>query len=371
MKRIKMFMLSIFLFSFLPGIVLGQVPRVISYQGRLSDASGSPVTGTHDITFKLYTTATGGSPIWTETHTGVQIINGLYNVMLGSITPLFLSDVNFSQQYWLGVTIDTTPEMTPRYQLGASPYALNIADTIRSSTHKFLVFTDTSHGLIVFDSLGTSVVGYTYSSRPNDAGVYGFAGGGSYAQGVIGVAQGSGYGVFAAYGPTNHPSAGLANRAYAGYFDGKVVVTDTLRALHIATSDTFQYVVSCFAFQPSHSNIQYSFLGIKMTLTTSPSSNVFFNAPLPLPQGALVKKMIAYWYDDDATHDITIELYRGYYYGNTPCTTLLGSISSSGSAGAGESSVDISHTVNYNSVSPYYGYSYKILVLYPAGINTS
>ena len=122
MKKVLFFLLLLCFFN----SAIAEAPRLISYQGRLTDASGSPINGTRNITFKLYTTQTGGSPIWTETQNNVPISNGLYSVMLGSVSA-FPPSVDFSQQYWLGVTVEGTPEMTPRYQLGSSPYALNLA----------------------------------------------------------------------------------------------------------------------------------------------------------------------------------------------------------------------------------------------------
>jgi len=63
----------------------------IAYQGRLADADGNPLTGTYNMIFRLYDVASGGVPLWTEQWTGsngVQVSDGLFNVMLGSLTQL-------------------------------------------------------------------------------------------------------------------------------------------------------------------------------------------------------------------------------------------------------------------------------------------
>jgi len=119
----RYFLAAVLLFAFV-GVVAAEVPHLISFQGRLTTAGGDTVTGNHDITFKLYD-ASGLSEIWSETHHDVPIVAGLYNVMLGSETP-FPAAVDFSEQYYLGVSVDGGTEMTPRYELGASPYALNL-----------------------------------------------------------------------------------------------------------------------------------------------------------------------------------------------------------------------------------------------------
>ena len=63
----------------------------IPYQGRLADADGNPVTDTVNMVFRLYGQASGGAPLWEEQWTGsngVQVSDGLFNVMLGSLTPI-------------------------------------------------------------------------------------------------------------------------------------------------------------------------------------------------------------------------------------------------------------------------------------------
>jgi hypothetical protein len=101
--------------------------RTINYQGRLTDLSGNPVVdGTHSITVRLYDAqaAAEGASKWADTYS-VQTKNGYFSVVLGSTTA-FPGTVDFSQQYWLGLRVDTDSEMTPRQALNGVPYALNI-----------------------------------------------------------------------------------------------------------------------------------------------------------------------------------------------------------------------------------------------------
>jgi hypothetical protein len=99
------------------------VPRVIVYQGYLTSAGGTPVTGTVSLQFNLYLTSSGGAPIHSETHASVSVDNGQFNVLLGSPTPIPAS-VAFDQPYWLGIAVGAESEMTPRQVLAAAPYAL-------------------------------------------------------------------------------------------------------------------------------------------------------------------------------------------------------------------------------------------------------
>jgi hypothetical protein len=77
------------------------------------------VNASLSMTFKLYTAAEGGSALWTETRP-VQVSNGSYSVLLGTVTPL---TVAFDVPYFLGVTVGADPEMTPRQPLASAPYA--------------------------------------------------------------------------------------------------------------------------------------------------------------------------------------------------------------------------------------------------------
>lgn len=103
-------------------VVFAQVPGKLSYQAVLADGEGNPVADdNYVITFKLYTAAAAAEPVWSEAQS-VTIVNGVFNVMLGSIEVL---DIDFNRPYWLGITIGSNPELTPRTELTASPYALN------------------------------------------------------------------------------------------------------------------------------------------------------------------------------------------------------------------------------------------------------
>lgn len=101
----------------------------IPYQGRLASASGIPFTGQQSMEFRLYAVPTGGTPAWTEYWTGgnsVSVSDGLFSVLLGSLTtnPSLASVVQANTQLWLGITIGTDTEMTPRVQLGSAAYSM-------------------------------------------------------------------------------------------------------------------------------------------------------------------------------------------------------------------------------------------------------
>ena len=99
----------------------------IAYQGRLADADGNPLTDTYNMVFRLYDVASGGVFLWGEQWTGsngVQVSDGLFNVMLGSLTPIPQSVITEHESLFLGITVGTDDEMTPRVQLGSVPFAV-------------------------------------------------------------------------------------------------------------------------------------------------------------------------------------------------------------------------------------------------------
>ena len=139
----KIFHLSLLLFLFVAFVhqVQAQVDPTLSVQGILKKSNGVAVEdGAYNITFKLYTVETGGSAIWTEAQSGIEVSSGIYSATLGVITPL---NVAFNQLYYLGVTVGST-ELTPRILLTSAPYALSLI----GQTNKF-----PSAGVVKADSI--------------------------------------------------------------------------------------------------------------------------------------------------------------------------------------------------------------------------
>lgn len=108
------------------------IPRTISYQGVLTDSSGTPLSGQYKMRFSIYASESGGTSLWTEEWTGVTVSNGLFNVLLGSNEPIDLSADNqpFDAPYWLKVEVDhsgTYEPLSPRHKLASAAYALRAA----------------------------------------------------------------------------------------------------------------------------------------------------------------------------------------------------------------------------------------------------
>ena len=105
-------------------VAIGAVPPTLSYQGILTDGSGTAVTGDRSITFSLYTTGTGGTAFWSETQT-VTLVDGRLAVVLGKVNALDTS--KFTGETWIGIKVGTDLEL-PRQQFSSVAYAFQAGD---------------------------------------------------------------------------------------------------------------------------------------------------------------------------------------------------------------------------------------------------
>lgn len=112
------------------GAITNATTGMLSYQGYLTDAGGNPITGSRNITFRLYSAPTGGTALWTEAYkdaNAVPVDKGVFHVMLGSLTPI-PTTVWANATIYLSVQVGTDAEMTPREIVGAVPLAMGVPD---------------------------------------------------------------------------------------------------------------------------------------------------------------------------------------------------------------------------------------------------
>ena len=111
----------------LPVTAIGEVPHQINYQGYITDDLGNPLDGEYWFLFSIYDVPTGGTALWQE-NPHVIVTKGVYNVHLG-LNPIgnpFPDDL-FDGQRWLGVAVESDPEMVPRQLLTSTPFAKRAA----------------------------------------------------------------------------------------------------------------------------------------------------------------------------------------------------------------------------------------------------
>lgn len=117
--------------ALLAPLAVAAPPQTINYQGYLTNPGGTPVNSAVGMTFKLYNVASGGVAIYSETQLSVNVANGIFNTVIGSVTPIPLP---FDVPYWLGVQVNADLEMTPRQPLTSSPYAFRASSLDSAAT---------------------------------------------------------------------------------------------------------------------------------------------------------------------------------------------------------------------------------------------
>ena len=128
------------LLAILPATAHTAIPQKINYQGYLTDPQGTAIDGTVSIVFSIYSQASGGTALWAETQT-VTVTDGVFNADLGNTTTLNLP---FDTPYYLGTTIGSDSEMTPRQPLTSVGYAFRAkeADSVKDNAVTTTVIAD-------------------------------------------------------------------------------------------------------------------------------------------------------------------------------------------------------------------------------------
>ncbi len=114
-KRIALTIAVAFLFA-----IAIEVPGLINYQGKLTNAAGQPQQGTFNMVFSIYDTETGGSALWEETQTVTTDAQGLFNVLLGSVNPPVI--IPEGPDCYLEITVEGTT-LTPRQRIVSNGYS--------------------------------------------------------------------------------------------------------------------------------------------------------------------------------------------------------------------------------------------------------
>lgn len=88
----------------------------LTHQGRLLDAIGTPVDGTHDVEVSLFAAASGGEALGSWSLADVPFAQGYYAVQLADADALDLATAR-----WVELTIDDGVPLAPRMPLSAVP----------------------------------------------------------------------------------------------------------------------------------------------------------------------------------------------------------------------------------------------------------
>ena len=123
MKRISICLVMIMVAS----AASAAVPHVFNYQGYVSELDGTPLNGNFDLDFRIYDVSSGvNPPLWTEIHPLVNVSEGVFSVLLGSLVDLPPAVLE-EDALWVGVTVGFDTEIAPRMQVTSTPWAYRAA----------------------------------------------------------------------------------------------------------------------------------------------------------------------------------------------------------------------------------------------------
>jgi len=301
----------------LPQLGLAQPPQTISYQGVLRDVGTKKTVAddNYDLTFRLYDASTDGIYWWSETHAGVPVTDGIFNVILGSITSFISTDpkTKFEIPYWLEITVNDEPPFD-RIQLTAVPYSIaarsvqgyrnvfpsngNVGIGTTTPGAKLHIASPDIDGILlsdlISDSTRASLINWeTYGGQLNLMDKDGLT------QAVI---RGYASPITGAQATFTAGSVGIGTTAPSAELE----VVGAVKANSLTLPATMRY----------YSIPAAEFEGAPSSLGTTPyvtdkgtgSRDIDIYAPVHLPQGAIITEFSARVYDINATEDITVSL---------------------------------------------------------------
>lgn len=151
-----------------------EIPLLISYQGKVTDASGVPVPdNTYSMRFRIYNVATGGSSLWDSGTRSIAVAGGVFSVLLGE-SPQPALDLAFDEDYWMLVTFSGV-DQTPRQRLASTGYAYMASGLVPGTQ-----VNGTINGGAMLKAQNQGTTGWVYG------GVFDAAGTSTTAAGVLG-----------------------------------------------------------------------------------------------------------------------------------------------------------------------------------------
>jgi len=133
LSRTSFLMVAAFMCLFAAEAV-ADVPRIISYQGRLLSTSGTPYDGSKLVKFTIYDGASAA--VWNSGFISVTFNNGLCAVKLGESPQPALPTSNWTSDtgLTLGITVDVDPEIAPRTRFTTVGYAMHAKNSETASS---------------------------------------------------------------------------------------------------------------------------------------------------------------------------------------------------------------------------------------------
>ena len=100
------------------------------FQGFLSAPDGTPANGEHDILVAIYDGSTDGYLVWSQSQT-TTVVEGFIHILVGGDANPLDQSIFTGVPLWLGITIDSGAELSPRTPISSVPYSVSSANSKR------------------------------------------------------------------------------------------------------------------------------------------------------------------------------------------------------------------------------------------------
>ncbi|KKR27331.1 MAG: hypothetical protein UT57_C0009G0001 [Microgenomates group bacterium GW2011_GWC1_39_7] len=146
-------------------------PRILSFQGRLTDQNDNPITTATDLRFQVYddsSTTGSGNLLWQEVIEVSPDQDGIFSELLGNGStctgqPLTVQQTRCAipssvftdnSALYLGISVENTAELTPRQRLATVAYAANSESLQGMLPITDAAVTDNVNTILALDSSG-------------------------------------------------------------------------------------------------------------------------------------------------------------------------------------------------------------------------
>ncbi len=135
-------------------------PRILAFQGKLSDSGNNPITTATPLRFAIYNnnSSSGSALLWQEVQTVNPDTNGMFKTQIGQENPISSSIFTDNPALYLGMTIGRDNELQPRQELATVSYS-NDAQQLQGLLPITTNSAGTSNVILALDSAGNLTIG--------------------------------------------------------------------------------------------------------------------------------------------------------------------------------------------------------------------
>ncbi len=148
-----------------PSDASAAVPGTLAVTGTIKAQGGPATDGKYIATFSIYPSEKGGSAVWTEGMSAVDVKGGLFGHVLGTKKPLTPALLVSLKEAWLGVAINVDPEQ-PRVRLHSVAHAIQAATAMGLDCSGCVGPKQLAAGAISADKVGFTFAGSKTKGGP-------------------------------------------------------------------------------------------------------------------------------------------------------------------------------------------------------------